>query len=181
MTKNKSFDNFVGSNYFLVVRETRQNFPSSPQVSKGWEPLPYIYVCFYGCKLCMFWENVSVHEWEYVNLYACNWTTFSTQNWNTCIISSRTHTLTHLILYLHTLPLNDTRLNSYSASSDHRTWTFYGLSSGQPLWFDAALVNKLMPCAWLSSGDLEVWRLRLHASSQGCEKCTSDEQGHPSP
>jgi len=26
---------------------------------------------------------------------------------------------------------------------------------------ESALVNKLAPCAWLFSGDLEVWRLRL--------------------
>ena len=37
----------------------------------------------------------------------------------------------------------------------------HGLSFGQFLWFDAALVNKLVPCAWLLSGALEVWRLRL--------------------
>ena len=35
------------------------------------------------------------------------------------------------------------------------------LSAEQPLWFDAALENKLVPCAWLLSGALEVWRLRL--------------------
>ena len=39
-----------------------------------------------------------------------------------------------------------------------------GLFSGQPLWFHAALVNKLETCAWLSSGALEVWRLRLSVS-----------------
>ena len=33
------------------------------------------------------------------------------------------------------------------------------------LWFDAALVNKLVPCAWLLIGTLEVWRLRLHTCS----------------
>src|SRR6218665_332350 len=27
--------------------------------------------------------------------------------------------------------------------------------------YDAALVNKLVPCAWLLSGALEVWRLQL--------------------
>src|SRR6218665_1254928 len=32
---------------------------------------------------------------------------------------------------------------------------------GKPLCFDAGLVNKLVPCAWLLSGALEVWSLRL--------------------
>src|SRR6218665_2574675 len=32
---------------------------------------------------------------------------------------------------------------------------------GKPLCFDAALVNKLVPCTWLLSGALEVWSLRL--------------------
>src|SRR6218665_483336 len=32
---------------------------------------------------------------------------------------------------------------------------------GNPLRFDAALVKKLVPCAWLLSGALEVWSLRL--------------------
>jgi len=41
------------------------------------------------------------------------------------------------------------------------TWASHRLYFGQPLWFDAALVNKLVPCAWLSSGALEIWRLRL--------------------
>jgi len=35
------------------------------------------------------------------------------------------------------------------------------ISSGQPLRFDAALMNKLVPYAWLLSGALEVWRLQL--------------------
>src|SRR5688572_23012970 len=30
----------------------------------------------------------------------------------------------------------------------------------------SALVNKLVPCAWLSSGALEVWRLRLRLYSR---------------
>ena len=34
-------------------------------------------------------------------------------------------------------------------------------SLGQPVWLDAALVNKLVLCAWLSSGALEIWRLQL--------------------
>ena len=68
---------------------------------------------------------------------------FSTQKWS--VISTRTHTLTHLILCLPTLPLNYTCLNIYCASSD-------SLATGSippmdypldyPLWFDAALVNK---------------------------------------
>ena len=45
--------------------------------------------------------------------------------------------------------------------SGNRTWASHGLFSGKPLWFDAALVNKLVPCAWLLSGALEVWSLRL--------------------
>jgi len=38
------------------------------------------------------------------------------------------------------------------------------LSFGQPLWFDSALVNKLVLCAWLLSGALEAWRLRWRAT-----------------
>src|SRR6218665_2173640 len=43
---------------------------------------------------------------------------------------------------------------------------------GNPLCFDAALVNNLVPCAWLLSGALEVWSLRLRyqmtATGRGC-------------
>ena len=46
-------------------------------------------------------------------------------------------------------------------SSGNRTRTSSYYSFGQPFWLDAALVNKLVLCAWLSSGALEVWRLRL--------------------
>ena len=69
-----------------------------------------------------------------------------------------------MIIYLPILDLNDTHLNSYSAPSDPLE-TGLGppsdYSLGQPFWLDAALVNKLVPCAWLSSGALEVWRLLL--------------------
>jgi len=34
-------------------------------------------------------------------------------------------------------------------------------SMGNPLWFDVVLVNRLVPCAWPSSGPSEIWRLRL--------------------
>ena len=37
----------------------------------------------------------------------------------------------------------------------------FSLFFGKPLWFDAALVNKLVPCTWLLSGALEILRLRL--------------------
>jgi len=44
----------------------------------------------------------------------------------------------------------------------NRTWAYHGLLFGNPLWFDAALVNKLVHyCAWLLSGGLEILRLRL--------------------
>ena len=36
-----------------------------------------------------------------------------------------------------------------------------GLSFWKPLWFDAALVNKLVLHTWLLSGALEVWRLQF--------------------
>jgi len=32
--------------------------------------------------------------------------------------------------------------------------------------FVAALVKKLVLCAWLSSGALEIWRSRLHCNSR---------------
>jgi len=55
-------------------------------------------------------------------------------------------------------------LSSYSDPSDPLE-TGLGppsdYSLGQPFWLDAALVNNLVPCAWLSSGALEIWRLRL--------------------
>jgi len=77
-------------------------------------------------------------------------------------------TLTHSILYPLTLALNDAHLNSCSVSVDpleigpeNRTWAYPGLPFRQPLWFVEALVNKLVPCAWLLSGPLEIWRLRL--------------------
>jgi len=64
--------------------------------------------------------------------------------------SSRTRTLTHLILCLLTLALKDTPPNIYPASSD-------SLATGLEPHTDytliyAALVNKLVLCAWLSSG-----------------------------
>jgi len=40
-------------------------------------------------------------------------------------------------------------------------WMNEWLSFEQPLWFRAALVNRLMPCFWLLSGAFEVLRLRL--------------------
>jgi len=39
-----------------------------------------------------------------------------------------------------------------------RTWTSHGHIH---LRFDASLANKRVPCAWLSSGALEVWRVKL--------------------
>src|SRR6218665_505449 len=101
--------------------------------------------------------------------------------------SSNSLSLTHLILFLPTRLLNYTRLNAKSAFS-HLLATGPELPTdcslenpsdlthsltlwqpdlslprtiGKPLWFDAALVSKLVPCAWLLSGALEVWSLRL--------------------
>ena len=45
--------------------------------------------------------------------------------------------------------------------SGNWTWTYPGLFSGQSLWFVTVLMNKLVLCAWLSNGALEVWRLWL--------------------
>ena len=67
----------------------------------------------------------------------------------------------YLIIHLPTLAQNDTDLNRYFVSSGNRTWAYTGLPFGQPLWLVAALVNRLAPFAWLSSGDLEVYRFRL--------------------
>ena len=57
----------------------------------------------------------------------------------------------------------NTNLNNYAVSSDSLEIGPYpiGLPFGQALWFVAAFVNKLVPCAWLLSGALEVRRLRL--------------------
>jgi len=41
----------------------------------------------------------------------------------------------------------------------NRTWAYHGLPFGKPLWFVAALVNKLVP--WALSGAIEILRLRL--------------------
>src|SRR6218665_2627252 len=50
--------------------------------------------------------------------------------------------------------------------------TDYSLENA--LGFDVALVNKLVPCAWLLSGALEVWslrlRLRLRMTTKQCEE-----------
>ena len=75
----------------------------------------------------------------------------------------KTLTLTHLILFLPTLRLDYTPLtpNLPPLTLWELTCTSHGLSFAQPLWFDAALVKKLVRCAWLLSGALEVWRLRL--------------------
>ena len=44
----------------------------------------------------------------------------------------------------------------------NRTWAYHGLTFGQPLWFVAVLVIKLVPwCIWLLSGTLEIPRSRL--------------------
>jgi len=48
-------------------------------------------------------------------------------------------------------------------SSGERIW-LPGDQRGRNCWtqcFDIVLVNKLVPCAWLSSGALEVWRLHV--------------------
>jgi len=75
--------------------------------------------------------------------------------------SSKTLTLTHLILHPPTLSLNNTHFNTYSASSGNWTWAYPGLLFRQPLWFVVALLNKLVPHTWLLSGALEIWRLQL--------------------
>ena len=49
-----------------------------------------------------------------------------------------------------------------NGDNNNRTWAaFHGPSFGQPLWFDAALVNKLVLSVWIFIGALKVWRLRL--------------------
>jgi len=66
---------------------------------------------------------------------------------------------------IHLLHLNDTHLNSYSIPSWYswnRTWAYLDSVWKTPLWFVAALVNKLVPwCAWLLSSALEILRLWL--------------------
>ena len=39
----------------------------------------------------------------------------------------------------------------------NRTWTYHRLPFGQPLLFVAALVNKLVPCAWLWVALYKFW------------------------
>jgi len=51
-------------------------------------------------------------------------------------------------------------------------WTIFW----KPLWFesfDAAFVNKLVPCTWLSSGALLVWNLRLRVKFDSCNNLWS--------
>ena len=74
----------------------------------------------------------------------------STQYWS--VISSRTHALTHLILHLPILILNNTCNSIYSDSLATRPSL---LPFRQQLWFNTAF------CAWLFSVDLEVWKLLL--------------------
>ena len=55
---------------------------------------------------------------------------------------------------------DDTRVNSCSAlRPGNWTWTFL-----LALWFDAVLLNKMVPFAWLLNGTLEVLSLRLKSS-----------------
>jgi len=49
----------------------------------------------------------------------------------------------------------------------NRTRTSFGLPFSNLLLLDAALVNKLVPCDWLSSGALEISRL-LVRSIEAC-------------
>jgi len=68
----------------------------------------------------------------------------------------------HPIIRLPTLALNDTCLKQLFCLlwlleiGPERTLDYRFDNPS-----DSALVNNLMPCAWLSSGALEVWRLRL--------------------
>jgi len=75
-----------------------------------------------------------------------------------------------------TLALNDDRHKQLICifwPSGNRTWACPGLPFGQLLWFVTKLVNKLVPCAWLLSGALEIWswlpRLRF------CGRCRNLE------
>ena len=64
-----------------------------------------------------------------------------------------------------TLTLN-LPLTSHSLATGPEHGPDHGLLFGQPLWFYAALVIRLVSCAWLLSGALEVWRLRLQFQEQ---------------
>lgn len=60
----------------------------------------------------------------------------------------------HLIVHLSIPDLSD---------SQQPLWPYGNrtlASHRQSLWFDASIVNKLVPCDWLNGGALEVWWLR---------------------
>lgn len=65
-----------------------------------------------------------------------------------------------------------TRLNSYSVSSDPLELEpeligYSGLPFGQPLYLVGALVNKRMPCAWLLSWLLKLYKFRHYEYDYG--------------
>ena len=60
------------------------------------------------------------------------------------VISSKTLTLTHLILHPPCLTTLPWQLPCLLWPFGDRTWTYYVLPFGQPLWFAAGLVNKLV-------------------------------------
>ena len=78
----------------------------------------------------------------------------STLTWS--ITFSRIPTPTHSILHLPILNLNNTHLGSCLNPSNGRKLPL-NCTFGQPIWFDTALVKKLVPCTWLSIVALEVW------------------------
>lgn len=78
---------------------------------------------------------------------------------------------------------NNTHLSRYSASSDPLVtvwqnidlpWTIIKSLNHLHLdRLDEALVNKLVPCVWLSSGTLEVWGLEKNYTQMGIWPLTS--------
>jgi len=73
-----------------------------------------VMICLLSFFLYHHWKSLIIIFW--LLILCLSYLRFSTRNGN--VISSRTHTLTRLSLSLPTLPLNYTRHNSYSASSD---------------------------------------------------------------
>ena len=76
------------------------------------------------------------------------------------ITPSRIRTQTHLLFHHSTV--NHAHLNSCLCPLS--LWQL-GLDLLLPTLWTTALLNKVMPCAWFSSGALEVWSLRLLLSA----------------
>ena len=142
---------FCGRWVFGVLHYFTLHWRCAPRLS------PKVYT--YACNLCimhivknlLFYISSAIY-WYFTGLRTFSPTFLESVNLN--VISSRTPSLTHLT------PTLSAALPSWY--SGNRTWVSLDPPLETPLWFVAALVNRLVPWyVWLVSSALEILRLRF--------------------